>query len=533
MSDARRSRPSRRAWFLLALALVLGCDGPPPLIAPEASLKGHSGEVVALAFAPDGKSLASRSPDAVKVWDVASRRSGGRSRRTGRTSPPLAFSPDGRSHRENRAGVGAVAWDLASGAERASTGSPTSRPGRRAGAVGSGWGLDYSPDGLTLAAGVGRPGGGGFVALWDVESGEMPEIGGGPSPVTTVVSARRLVPRGRHHGGRCPRLRPEPASGFDRFSDRAALPGPGGLFPRTGRRSASASDDRRVKLWDRETGRERGVLKAHMKAISCVAYHPGGRVLASSDSGGNLFLWDLARVVRSPDSKGIAGRSGRWRSRPTGRRWPRPARTAKSGSGTSRERSRNSFDEAGSAAKSLGPTPPARKRATSRMSPLLISPASGKETAMARQYDAFEDRLERLELVGEHRAQFDSKVRCLKTDGVAAITPRKPDSEEQGRPPDRPDGRPGPADGHPRPQEPGDGRGVPPEISARPSPPVHGGRSPGRPVRGRLHAHGRPLTPGLGPGPIPSSIVLPGGGRPRGGRRPGWPSWAIGRRAGG
>jgi hypothetical protein len=49
---------------------------------------------------------------------------------------------------------------------------------------------------------------------------------------------------------------------------------------------------------------------------------------------------------------------------------------------------------------------------------------------MARQYDHFEDRLERLGS-GEHRAQFDSKVRALITDRVATIVPRKTESDEQ------------------------------------------------------------------------------------------------------
>jgi len=49
---------------------------------------------------------------------------------------------------------------------------------------------------------------------------------------------------------------------------------------------------------------------------------------------------------------------------------------------------------------------------------------------MARQNDQFEDRLERLGS-GEHRAQFDSKVRSLITDRVATILPRKSESHEQ------------------------------------------------------------------------------------------------------
>jgi hypothetical protein len=49
---------------------------------------------------------------------------------------------------------------------------------------------------------------------------------------------------------------------------------------------------------------------------------------------------------------------------------------------------------------------------------------------MARLAGHFEDRLDRLGS-GDHRAQFDSKVRSLITDSVATLVPRKPESDEQ------------------------------------------------------------------------------------------------------
>jgi uncharacterized membrane protein YcjF (UPF0283 family) len=49
---------------------------------------------------------------------------------------------------------------------------------------------------------------------------------------------------------------------------------------------------------------------------------------------------------------------------------------------------------------------------------------------MARHRDGFEDRLERLELEEEHRAEFDSKVRSLKTDSSSTITPGEPETDE-------------------------------------------------------------------------------------------------------
>jgi len=89
------------------------------------TLSGHTEEVYSVAFAPDGKTLASGSDDGtVKLWDVATGRevrtlSGHAAVRTldGSSSwvSSVAFSPDGRILASGSVDNTVKLWDVATG----------------------------------------------------------------------------------------------------------------------------------------------------------------------------------------------------------------------------------------------------------------------------------------------------------------------------------------------------------------------------------------------------------------------------------
>lgn len=254
-----------RLLLVAALALAFGLLGswvspqtadqiqsPCPPTAPQSFcvLEGHTSFVYAVAFSPDGKLLASGScvssgpPERcesgeIRLWQVSTGQAVGVLRGHRAWILGLAFHPQEQLLASSSEEV--LLWDL--------------RTRSIVRTLSSGQGLEevqaiaFSPDGKLLASADLRG-----VRLWEVATGAPVRIFGVPTWVYDVA-----------------------------FSPDGKLLA-----------AASGQPDNAIRIWEVDSGQLVRVLQDHRDEVLSVAFHPEGRLLASSSSDTSVQLWDLS-----------------------------------------------------------------------------------------------------------------------------------------------------------------------------------------------------------------------------------------------
>jgi RNA polymerase sigma factor (sigma-70 family) len=247
---------------------------------------GHQSIIWSLTFSPDGKTLASGGSDGMYLWDVTTRKILHQFEGQAISEAALAFSPDGKML-ATAGGRAACLWETATGKQLQQF-TTDHLAGYRI--------VVFSPDGKLLALSSGGP----TVQLCSLRTGET---------LRTYRSPQGITSRPRFSLDEAALTAPVngdtvPAWSVDLWTELTDIGGKK-IFPHNlavsadGRSLAGSDSDGRVYVWEEATGKVRARFKQDLNVLSLTFSPDGERLIGALNTYPNaedtqpLCVWDL------------------------------------------------------------------------------------------------------------------------------------------------------------------------------------------------------------------------------------------------